>query len=268
MSLKAKIRNLARKKDMSAQVVLQNFMFERFLERLSKSEYKDKFILKGGMLIATLVGINNRATMDMDITIRNYPVTIDSLTEVIVEICSIDIQDDIVFSFSSIEEIRDDDVYGGYRVSLISEYDTIVTPMHMDITIGDIVTPKEVLYQFKMIFGEGNIGVWAYNVETVLAEKVETILRRGEFNTRLRDFYDVYILTKTQKFNNLVFKKALKLTADHRETSHIFNDINKRINEIETSEILKKRWVKYTENYRYAEDIKYSEIIEILRTLA
>ena len=135
MSLKAKIRNLARKKDMSAQVVLQNFMFERFLERLSKSEYKDKFILKGGMLIATLVGINNRATMDMDITIRNYPVTIDSLTEVIVEICSIDIQDDIVFSFSSIEEIRDDDVYGGYRVSLISEYDTIVTPMHMDITI-------------------------------------------------------------------------------------------------------------------------------------
>jgi len=267
MSLKAKIRNLARKKDMSAQVVLQNYMFERFLERLSKSAYKDKFILKGGMLIAALVGIGNRATMDMDATIKNYPVNIDSITKAIKEICNISIDDDVTFTFNFVDAIRDDDAYGGYRVSIVSEYDTIITPMHIDITTGDAITPKEVLYLFKMIFEEGNIGVWAYNIETVLAEKVETILRRGELNTRPRDFYDVYILTKTQSFDLLVFKEALKSTAEHRGTSHIFNDISKRINEIENSETLYKRWGKYTKDYRYAEDIEYSNIIDALSAL-
>ncbi len=266
-SLKTKIRNLARKKDMSAQVVLQNYMFERFLERLSKSAYKDKFILKGGMLIAALVGIDNRATMDMDATIKNYPIDNDSITKAIKETCNISIDDDVTFTFNSVDAIRDDDAYGGYRVSIVSEYDTIITPMQIDITTGDVITPKEVLYLFKMIFEEGNIGVWAYNIETVLAEKVETILRRGELNTRPRDFYDVYILTKTQSFDLLVFKEALKSTAAHRETSHIFNDISKRIDEIENSETLKKRWSKYTKDYRYAEDIKYSHIIDALRTL-
>jgi len=268
MSLKAKIRNLARKKDMSAQVVLQNYMFERFLERLSKSAYKDKFILKGGMLIAALVGIDNRATMDMDATIKNYPIDNDSITKAIKEICNISIDDDVTFTFNSVDAIRDDDAYGGYRVGIVSEYDTIITPMQIDITTGDAITPKEVLYLFKMIFEEGNIGVWAYNIETVLAEKVETILRRGELNTRPRDFYDVYILTKTQSFDLLVFKEALKSTAAHRETSHIFNDISKRIDEIENSETLKNRWNKYTKDYRYAEGIIYGDIIESLRKLA
>ena len=200
MSLKAKIRNLAREKDMSAQVVLQNYMFERFLERLSQSKYQDKFILKGGMLIAALVGIDNRSTMDMDATIKNYPVNIESLTKAITDICGVAIDDDVTFSFSGIDAIRDEDVYGGYRVSIIAEYDTITTPMQIDITTGDAITPKEVLYLFKMIFEEGTFGIWAYNIETVLAEKIETILRRGELNTRPRDFYDVYILTMTQHF--------------------------------------------------------------------
>ncbi|MBF4692249.1 nucleotidyl transferase AbiEii/AbiGii toxin family protein [Fusibacter ferrireducens] len=267
MSLKAKIRNLALQKDMSAQVVLQNYMFERFLERLSKSDYKDKFILKGGMLIAALVGIANRATMDMDATIKNYPIDINSIVKAIKEICNVSIDDDVAFTFNSIDSIRDDDAYGGYRVSIVSQYDTITTPMQIDITTGDAIIPKEVLYLFKMIFEEGNIGVWAYNIETVLAEKVETILRRGELNTRPRDFYDVYILTKTQSFDLLIFKEALKSTAAYRETSHIFNDINKRINEIEKSETLIKRWRKYTKDYGYAKDILYSDIIEVLRTL-
>lgn len=267
MSLKAKIRNLAREKDMSAQVVLQNYMFERFLERLSKSPYKDKFILKGGMLIAALVGIGNRSTMDMDATIKNYPIDNDSITKAIKEICNISIDDYVTFTFNSIESIRDDDAYGGYRVSIFSNYDTIITPMQIDITTGDAITPKEVLYLFKMIFEEGNIGVWAYNLETVLAEKVETILRRGALNTRPRDFYDVYILTKTQSFDLLIFKEALKSKAKHRETSHIFNDINKRIYEIENSKTLKQRWSKYTKDYKYAEGIEYSNIIDALRSL-
>lgn len=267
MSLKAKIRNLAREKDMSAQVVLQNYMFERFLERLSKSAYRDKFILKGGILIAALVGIDNRATMDMDTTIKNYPINVGSLTKAIREICSINAEDGVTFSFFDIETIRDDDAYGGYRVSIISEYDTIVTPMQIDITTGDVITPKEVLYLFKTIFEEGIIGIWAYNIETVLAEKVETILRRGELNTRPRDFYDVYILTKTQSINNKVFTEALKSTAAHRETNHIFKNISNRLEEIEKSETLRSRWIKYTTDYRYADGISYEDVMGALRAL-
>lgn len=264
MSLKAKIRNLAKKKDMSAQVVLQNYMFERFLERLSKSAYKDKFILKGGMLIAALVGIDNRATMDMDATIKNYPINVESLTKSINEICGIVIDDDVSFSFSGIEAIRDDDTYGGYRVSIISKYDTITTPMQLDITTGDAITPKEILFVFKMIFEEDSFGVWAYNIETILAEKVETILRRGELNTRPRDFYDVYVLTKTQSFNYSIFAKALRSTATHRETTHILNDIDSRLEEIMNSETLRSRWLKYTKDYRYAFEITYDDVIEAI----
>jgi predicted nucleotidyltransferase component of viral defense system len=267
MSLKAKIRNMARKKDMSAQVVLQNYMFERFLERLSQSEYQDKFILKGGMLITALVGIDNRSTMDMDATIKNYPLNVESLTKAIKEICSFAIDDDVAFSFSGIDAIRDDDVYGGYRVSIVSEYDTITIPLQIDITIGDAITPKEVLYLFKMIFEEGSIGIWAYNIETVLAEKVETILRRGELNTRPRDFYDVYILTKTQSFEHSVFVEALRSTATHRETTHIFNNISNRLEEISGSEALRSRWLKYTKDYRYADGITYEDVLEAIREL-
>ena len=179
MSLKAKIRNLAKQKDMSAQVVLQNYMFERFLERLSKSEYKDKFILKGGMLIAAIVGIDNRATMDMDATIKNYPLNIESLSKAITDICTVEIDDNVRFSFVGIEPIREDDDYGGFRVSVQADYDTIITPMQIDITTGDAITPREILYSFNMIFDEGTIGVWAYNIETVLTENYETILIIG-----------------------------------------------------------------------------------------
>lgn len=267
MSLKAKIRNLANKKDMSAQVVLQNYMFERFLERLSKSTYKDKFILKGGILIAALVGIDNRATMDLDATIKNYPINVESLTSIINEICSVDIDDDVSLSFSGIEAIRDDDAYGGYRVSVVSKYDTITTPIKIDITTGDIITPKEILYVFKMLFEEGGFSVWAYNTETVLAEKVETILRRGELNTRPRDFYDVYILTKTQSLDYSVFVKALKSTAIHRETTHIFDNMGSRLEEISHSEALKSRWLKYTKDYRYADGITYEDVLDVIREL-
>jgi predicted nucleotidyltransferase component of viral defense system len=267
MSLKAKIRNLAKQKDMSAQVVLQNYMFERFLERLSKSEYKDKFILKGGMLIAAIVGIDNRATMDMDATIKNYPLNIESLSKAITDICTVEIDDNVRFSFVGIEPIREDDDYGGFRVSVQADYDTIITPMQIDITTGDAITPREILYSFNMIFDEGTIGVWAYNIETVLAEKYETILRRGELSTRPRDFYDIYILAKTQDFNEELFADAAKKTSTNRGTTHIFKELGKRIDSIKNSEDLKRQWEKYTRNYRYAEDISYEDVIEALKSL-
>lgn len=255
-------------KNMSAQVVLQNYMFERFLERLSMSEYKNKFILKGGLLIAALVGIDNRATMDMDATIRNYPINAESLTKAIMEICNVDVEDNITFSFSGIDSIREDDEYGGYRINLISEFEAIKTPLQIDITTGDAITPKEIPYLFKMIFKDDHIGIWAYNVETILAEKVETILRRGELNTRPRDFYDTYILVKTQIFEHSLFIEALKSTAKHRGTTHIFNDIGKRLEEINKSQNLKSRWVKYTQDYSYADGISYEDIVNTLKKLA
>jgi|LGOV01.1.fsa_nt_gb predicted nucleotidyltransferase component of viral defense system len=267
MSLKAKIRNVARKKNMSAQVVLQNYMFERFLERLSKSEYKDNFILKGGILIASIVGIESRSTMDMDTTIKGYPITHKSLEKAMSDICGIDLQDDVIFSFSGVDPIRNDDVYGGFKVSIQADYDTIVTPLHLDVTTGDAITPEEVLYHYKMIFKEESIDVWAYNIETILAEKVETILSRGELNTRPRDFYDIYILTNTQRYKNTVFINALTKTAEHRETKHIFNEISNRVETIEHSEALRNRWTKYTKNYPYAKDITYTEVMDALKEL-
>jgi len=242
-------------------------MFERFLERLSESDYKNNFILKGGMLIAALVGIDNRSTMDMDATIKNYPITIDSLTKAITEICNIEVGDDVNFSFLGIEPIREDDIYGGYRVAIKADYDTIITPLSVDITTGDVITPREVFYSFKKIFGEGTIGVWAYNIETVLAEKVETILQRGELNTRPRDFYDIYILANTQEFDSLVFSEALKRTIEHRETTHILSDTLERIKTIEASETLKNRWTRYSKNYPYAEDITYEDTVDALKKL-
>ena len=267
MSLKANIRNLAKKNNLSAQVVLQNYMFERFLERLSKSAFCGKFILKGGMLIAALVDIANRSTMDMDITIKNYPMDPEELTKAMKEICSISIQDEVSFSFTGIKVIRDDDAYGGYRVGIRAVYDTIITPMQIDITTGDAITPREVFYPYKMLFNEGTIGVWIYNIETILAEKVETILRRSTFNTRPRDFYDVYILTKTQNFDPSIFLEALRATAGHRETTHIFTAMRKRVQEIKDDETLKLRWIAYTKNYPYAEDITYDDVMNALYLL-
>ena len=267
MSLKAKIKNLAKKKDMSAQVVLQNYMFERFLERISKSEYKNKLILKGGMLIAAIVGIDNRATMDMDATLKGYPLNEESLLKAINDICSVNVGDDVVFSFIKVEPIREDDDYGGYRASIQSVFDTIITPMQIDITTGDAITPREILYSFKMIFDDNTIDIWAYNIETVLAEKYETILRRGEFNTRPRDFYDIYILSKTQDFNKDLFSQAVLETSKHRGTTHIFEDIQKRISVIENSRELKNQWGKYKKNYSYAKNISFEDIACVLKEL-
>lgn len=267
MSLKAKIRNLANKNDISAQVVLQNYMFERFIERLSKSDYKNNFILKGGILIASIVGIEKRSTMDMDATIKNYPLDCDSLSKAVKGICDIEIQDNVKFKYIDIDPIRKDDEYGGYRVSLQAIYDTIVTPLQIDMTTGDTITPKEILYLYKKIINDETIDIWAYNIETVLAEKVEAILNREELNTRLRDFYDVYILTKTQYFDIKIFSNALRRTAEHRKTTHIFDNIKIRIEKIENSDTLEALWLKYTKSYKYAKDITYNSVVESLKKL-
>lgn len=266
-SLKAKIRNIARKQKVSAQVILQNYMFERFLERLSRSSYKNNFVLKGGILIADLVGVENRSTMDMDTTIKNLPMTEESLSKAIKEISNVEIDDNVHFTFIAIKAIRGDDEYGGFRVRLDADYQGIITKLAIDVTIGDAITPSAIVYPFKMIFEEGFIDLWAYNVETVLAEKVETILQRGELNTRPRDFYDIYILVNTQDFDMAIFSKALEQTARHRETTHVLLDTLRKVKDIESSQVLRDRWVGYSRNYPYAEEITYEDTIRVLKDL-
>lgn len=268
MSLKAKIRNIAKQKNIPAQVILQNYMFERLLVRLSASEYKEKFVLKGGMLVAAIVGLDNRATMDMDTTLKNLPLTQEAIRSALEDICSIAFDDGVVYEIGTISPIRKDDIYGGYRVMLNARFDIMLTPLSIDVSTGDVITPHAVQYNFSEIFDdEKSYELWAYNIETVMAEKVETILRRGIFNTRPRDFYDAYILTTTQKFDITVFEDALKATANHRGTTDQIADVPSILHNIEESPELKTMWDKYRKQFSYARDITYEQIMNSIKTL-
>lgn len=268
MSLKAKIRNIAKQKNIPAQVILQNYMFERLLVRLSASEYKEKFVLKGGMLVAAIVGLDNRATMDMDTTLKNLPLTPEAIRSALEDICSIAFDDGVVYEIGTISPIRKDDIYGGYRVMLNARFDIMLTPLSIDVSTGDVITPHAVQYNFSEIFDdEKSYELWAYNIETVMAEKVETILRRGIFNTRPRDFYDAYILTTTQKFDITVFEDALKATANHRGTTNQIADVSSILHNIEESPELKTMWDKYRKQFSYAKDITYEQIMDSIKAL-
>ena len=268
MSLKAKIRNIAKQKNIPAQVILQNYMFERLLVRLSASEYKEKFVLKGGMLVAAIVGLDNRATMDMDTTLKNLPLTPEAIRSALEDVCDIAFDDGVVFEIGTISPIREDDIYGGYRVMLNAKFDTLLTPLCFDVSTGYSITPHALQYNFSEIFDdEKSYELWAYNIETVMAEKVETILRRGVFNTRPRDFYDTYILTTTQKFDNAVFADALSATAKHRGTTEQIADVPSILYNIEESPELKTMWDKYRKQFSYAKDITYEQIMDSIKTL-
>jgi predicted nucleotidyltransferase component of viral defense system len=268
MSLKAKIRNIAKEKSLPAQVILQNYMFERLLVRLSRSEYKDKFVLKGGMLVAAIVGLDNRATMDLDTTLKNLPLTPDAIEKALAVICAVPMDDGVTFELGPILPIRDDDRYGGYRVSLTARFDTMLTPLTIDVSTGDAITPNAVKFTFSEIFDqERSFELWAYNIETVLAEKVETILRRGVFNTRPRDFYDAYILATTQKYDPVLFAQALTATAEHRGTAERIADTESILKNILESKELQEMWEKYRRQFAYAKEISYRMIIDALEAL-
>ena len=268
MSLKARIRNIAKAKNIPAQVILQNYMFERLLVRLSSSEYQDKFVLKGGILVAALVGLDNRATMDLDTTLKGLPLTQKAIRTALVAICAIAVDDGVTFDVGTITPIREDDIYGGYRVALTARFDSLLTPLTIDISTGDAITPDAVQLSFYEIFNaEKSFNLWAYNIETVLAEKVETILRRTVFNTRPRDFYDVYILATTQTFDMNIFQSALQATAQHRQTESQIQDISGILNIIESSPELLAMWEKYRKQFAYAREIEHGMIIGKLRAL-
>lgn len=261
MQLKAIIKKMAQEKKISAQLVLQNYMLERLLERVSVSKYRDNFILKGGFLIAAMVGLDTRATMDMDATIKGYPVDESTVRAMFEDICAIPLQDDVSFSFRSIGEIREGDEYTGYRVSLSADFPPMAVPLKLDITTGDKITPKEIEYNFKLLMEDRSISILAYNLETILSEKLETVISRGDLNTRPRDYYDIYVLLKFQTQNICIeqLREALTATCTKRGSTEVIKNYAAIINRVSMSAVMQDQWKKYQTDFTYAADISFQD---------
>ena len=269
--LKDLVRNMSKKKSADAQILMRNYMMERFLERISLSEYKNQFILKGGMLVAAMVGLDARATMDLDATIKGTNVSVEDVEMIISKIISIPLNDGVLFRIKRISEIMEEADYPGVRVSMETKFDGVITPLKIDISTGDIITPREIKYNFNLMLENRTIEVWAYNLETVLAEKLETVISRNVTNTRMRDFYDIYILQKLygEQLSKDVLWDALVATAKKRETLEQIEteDIDEVFDEIQSSSVMENLWKAYQRNYSYSADIPWHTIMKSIRTL-
>ena len=267
--LKALVRNLTKGDSLQAQIIMRNYVMERFLERISLSKYRNNFILKGGMLVSAMVGLDTRSTMDIDTTIKNMPLSVENAKEMIEEIIAIPIDDGMTFSIKSVGEIMDEAEYSGVRANLEATLETMRTPLKVDISTGDIITPREVLYTFRLMFEERTISILAYNLETVLAEKMETVIARGVANTRLRDYYDLYILQNeyTHAMNMEQFKAAFLATSKKRNSIQLITEGNRILKEIAESEVMQGLWKSYQKKFSYAEDISWEMVMDSIEKL-
>ena len=267
MQLKAFIKKKAAEKHISAQLVMQNYMLERLIERISLSKYKQNFIIKGGFLISAIVGLDTRTTMDLDTTIKGFTLTHESIRKIFEEICKIEIEDDVSFEVTGISDIREGDEYPGIRVALNANYPPISVPLTVDVTTGDIITPREIEYTFSLLFDERSISILAYTLETILAEKLETVLSRGITNTRPRDYYDIYTLYRLRgdTCNKKMLLLALEKTTNKRGSSKILEDYPDIVAEIRTSEQLRNLWAKYQRTYEYAKGIAFDDTCDVIQ---
>ncbi|MFR2844165.1 MAG: nucleotidyl transferase AbiEii/AbiGii toxin family protein [Finegoldia magna] len=265
-SIKAKIRNLAKNNNLSSQEVLQMFLFERFLERLSKSEYRSNFVIKGGFLVSSLIGINNRTTMDMDSTIKGLPLTEENITKVVNSIINIEVNDGIQFEIKDVNYIRESDEYENFRVSLVANIGKTKNPMKLDLTTGDAITPREIEYSYPCIFHEKNIEVLAYPVETIIAEKYESIIKRNITTTRMRDFYDLYTLynLKKSEIDIDILSTAIKRTSSKRESSQIMKISEEIIEDIQNDPYLKELWDVYVSENKYIGDLSFDNVVDVI----
>ena len=266
MQLKDKLKNISKEKNVDFNTLLRLYMYDRFIERLSVSKYKDNFILKGGFYLSTLFGVENRTTMDIDAAFRNENFNEETIVKMIKEIVSIEIGDNAKLSYLGISPIRDEDVYGGFRVDILVEIDNIKEKFHVDIATGDPITPKEIIYKYKPIMSDEYVELWAYNIETVIAEKIETILSRVELNGRMRDYYDIYLIyiKDWDNINLEHFRSAVEKTFLKREyvgEPLIILDL------IKGSIILKDRWKNYQKRNEYAKNIDFDEILICLEKI-
>ena len=267
--LKDLIRNLSKKKSADAQILMRNYMMERFLERISFSKYQDRFILKGGMLVAAMVGLDACATMDIDATIKGADVNVEAIEEMILEIISVPIEDGVAFRIKQVTEIMDEAEYPGVRVSMETEFDGVRTPLKIDISTGDVITPKEIRYSLKLMLEDRSINIWAYNLETVLAEKLETVISRNITNTRMRDFYDIHILLKLygNTLDKTTLSNALQATAKKRQTVRHLSDAQEIFEEVQNDSNMQKLWKAYQKKFSYASDISWETVMEDMMKL-
>lgn len=266
--LKDKVRNMARGDSAKAQLLIRNYGMERFLERVSLSEHRDNFILKGGMLVSAMVGLENRATMDIDTSIRNMPLDTIAAKAMVEEIIAVPADDNIRFEINDFGTIMDDAEYSGVRISLNAFLDATRIPLKIDISTGDAITPAAVNYQYKLMFEERYITLWAYNLETVLAEKIETVLSRSVLNTRLRDFYDLYVLQDTGlEIDKATLAAALTATARKRGSEQALALYERTLDEIRISPLMREQWERYQGKNNYAAGIVWDDVISDIRAL-
>lgn len=265
--LKDKIRKLAKEKSADAQILMRTYMMERLLERISISEYKKNFILKGGLLIASLVGLDFRSTMDVDTTVKGFDVNLTSVEQMIQNLIDVPLEDGVLFQIKNIDSIMEEAEYPCIRVSMQALFDGTITPLKIDISTGDVITPDAIHYSYKLMFEDRYIQLLSYNLETVLAEKLETIMRRHLTNTRMRDFYDVYILKKLyeSEISKPLLQDALDATVQIRGSTELLKHAEPSLKEIENSDDMRKLWLSYQSHYEYAQNISWDAVMEAVK---
>lgn len=268
MSFKAKIKNIAKEKRIPPQQVQQHYLIEEVLNLISKSSYRNSFIVKGGYLIGQMIGLDKRTTMDLDVTLKGTSLNRDNLINIFEEIVS---NTTSVFSFTvdKLEPIRQDDIYGGFSIKLNATFDTLNEVIFIDVTTGDKITPREISYSMPSLFTNHTIDVWTYNLETVLAEKLETIISRGVASTRPRDRYDLFTLFKLRKnqIDFTILKRAVENTSEKRNSKELIQNWRNQVREIETSDYQKNLWIRYQRQFKYAKDISFEESVQIINEI-
>ena len=267
--IRGRIKNLAKENNADPRVLMRLYMMERFLERVSVSKYRDNFIIKGGVLVTSMLGVSLRSTMDIDTTIQNYGLSIENMRKMIESICFEHVVDGITFEIKSVTEIMDNMEYSGIRFGLEASIGRMVTPIKIDVSTGAAITPSAVEYQYKLMLENRSISLLSYNIETVMAEKLQTILARGVLNTRMRDFYDVHVLLTTRKkdINNNVLKQAFLATCKSRQSESVIANSIKIYGNIATDARLSSLWKVYQQKYSYATDIEFEDVLVSLKEL-
>ena len=262
--LKDKVSNLSGNDSKKSQTLIRKYMMERFLARISHSKYKNNFILKGGMLVSALVGVESRATMDIDTTVRMLPLTKDNAIQVIAEIMKIDLDDDIFYEIKKVEDIMEEHDYSGVRFTISVTLEKLRDTIKIDISTGDEITPSAIEFSYPMMFDDERINIWSYNLETMLAEKLETIIARSTLNTRMRDFYDIHILwsEKANMINIETLRRAIINVARKRETLELFDTMDEILDDIVESDYLRNNWSNYRKGSYYVSDLEWADVLK------
>ena len=264
----AKVRNLSGGDSKKAQTLIRNFIMERFLERIALSQYRNNFILKGGMLVAAVVGLDTRATMDIDTTVKSLNLDKENATKIIEDIIAVEIPDGVQFRITKVTDIMEEHDYPGIRFMLEATLDKMRQAIKIDISTGDIITPRAVEYSYQLMFEDRAISLWTYNLETLLAEKLETIMARGTANTRMRDFYDIHVISQQEFFDKEVLKKAFLATSEKRDTTVQIPDFRNILSSVESDEVMKSQWESFKEDSFFVGELSWEEVMGSVKQIA